>query len=160
MTLAPALLALEHIRQVYGTNRQRIVALEDINFRMHEGEFVALLGPSGCGKSTLLRIITGLQRPTDGRVLYRGELGTSTARNSCSPPMSAEEADGDGAASPGIDAPDVAGGYRSLACSADNSAARLHRQPSVLAQSDLDGVRSIRDNTRKHHPVPPRKLQR
>jgi NitT/TauT family transport system ATP-binding protein len=73
MTLAAALLDLEHISQVYGTNRHRFVALEDVNFRMHEGEFVALLGPSGCGKSTLLRIITGLQRPTDGRVRYRGE---------------------------------------------------------------------------------------
>jgi NitT/TauT family transport system ATP-binding protein len=73
MTLAPALLDLEHIGQVYGTNRHRVVALEDVNFRMHEGEFVALLGPSGCGKSTLLRIITGLQRPTDGRVWYRGK---------------------------------------------------------------------------------------
>src|SRR5919108_2932434 len=74
MTLAPALLALEHISQVYGVDRHRVVALEDVNFRMHEGEFVALLGPSGCGKSTLLRIITGLQRPTDGRVRYHGEL--------------------------------------------------------------------------------------
>ena len=50
-----------------------MVALADVNFSMHEGEFVALLGPSGCGKSTLLRIITGLQRPTEGRVLYRGQ---------------------------------------------------------------------------------------
>jgi NitT/TauT family transport system ATP-binding protein len=72
MTLAPALLDLEHISQVYGTNRHRFVALEDVNFCMHEGEFVSLLGPSGCGKSTLLRIITGLQRPSDGRVWYRG----------------------------------------------------------------------------------------
>jgi NitT/TauT family transport system ATP-binding protein len=72
MTLAPALLDLEQISQVYGTNRHRFVALEDVNFCMHEGEFVALLGPSGCGKSTLLRIITGLQRPSDGRVWYRG----------------------------------------------------------------------------------------
>jgi NitT/TauT family transport system ATP-binding protein len=72
MTLAPALLDLEHIRQVYGVNRHRVVALEDVNFSMHDGEFVTLLGPSGCGKSTLLRIITGLQRPTDGRVWYRG----------------------------------------------------------------------------------------
>src|SRR5919109_3120484 len=73
MTLAPALLDLEHIRQVYGVNRHRMLALEDVNLSMREGEFVALLGPSGCGKSTLLRIITGLQRPTDGRVWYRGE---------------------------------------------------------------------------------------
>jgi len=73
MTLAPALLDIEHLRQVYGTNRHRVVALENVDLRMQEGEFVALLGPSGCGKSTLLRIITGLQRPTDGRVLYRGK---------------------------------------------------------------------------------------
>jgi NitT/TauT family transport system ATP-binding protein len=72
MTLVPTLLTLEHINQVYGTNRHRFVALENVNFRMHEGEFVALLGPSGCGKSTLLRIITGLQRPSEGRVSYRG----------------------------------------------------------------------------------------
>jgi len=37
------------------------------------GEFVALLGPSGCGKSTLLRIIAGLQKATQGKVLYRGQ---------------------------------------------------------------------------------------
>jgi NitT/TauT family transport system ATP-binding protein len=73
VTRAPALLDLEHINQVYGTSRHRVVALRDVNFSMREGEFVALLGPSGCGKSTLLRIITGLQRPTEGRVLYRGE---------------------------------------------------------------------------------------
>ncbi len=73
MPLAPALLDLEHVSQVYGMDRQRVVALEDVHFSMYGGEFVALLGPSGCGKSTLLRIITGLQRPTDGRVLYRGE---------------------------------------------------------------------------------------
>jgi NitT/TauT family transport system ATP-binding protein len=73
MASAPALLDLEHIGQVYGTSRHRTVALADVNFSLREGEFVALLGPSGCGKSTLLRIITGLQRPSDGRVLYRGQ---------------------------------------------------------------------------------------
>ena len=67
------LVQLEHISQVYRSRDRKFYAVQDINFTIHEGEFVCLLGPSGCGKSTLLRIITGLQRPTEGRVLYRGE---------------------------------------------------------------------------------------
>ncbi|PSR23688.1 MAG: nitrate ABC transporter ATP-binding protein [Sulfobacillus acidophilus] len=50
-----------------------IRVLDDINFDIQTGEFVALLGPSGSGKSTLLRIITGLSEPSYGTVLYRGE---------------------------------------------------------------------------------------
>ena len=66
------LLELEHIHQVYGNGQRSFTALEDVNLSLSEGEFVTLLGPSGCGKSTLLRIITGLQPPSKGRVLYRG----------------------------------------------------------------------------------------
>lgn len=65
------LLELHSITQVYGPREHSFIALKDINFSMQEGEFVALLGPSGCGKSTMLRIITGLQQPTKGQVLYR-----------------------------------------------------------------------------------------
>jgi NitT/TauT family transport system ATP-binding protein len=49
------------------------MAVQDVNLDILENEFVALLGPSGCGKSTLLRIITGLQEPSEGTVLYRGQ---------------------------------------------------------------------------------------
>jgi NitT/TauT family transport system ATP-binding protein len=67
-----SLLTLEHIGQSYGSAKRGFTAVQDISLSVWAGEFVALLGPSGCGKSTLLRIVTGLQRPTDGRVLYRG----------------------------------------------------------------------------------------
>ena len=67
------MLQLDHVQQIYGSGERRFTAVQDVNLTIHEGEFVALLGPSGCGKSTLLRIITGLQQPAEGQVLYRGE---------------------------------------------------------------------------------------
>lgn len=68
----PILIELRHVHQIYTSGYRRFTAVEDVNLQIREGEFVALLGPSGCGKSTLLRIITGLQRPSEGLVLYRG----------------------------------------------------------------------------------------
>ena len=73
MNSSPCLVELRHVSQIYGAGTHRFIALQDVNLRILEGEFVALLGPSGCGKSTLLRIITGLQQPTDGQGLYRGQ---------------------------------------------------------------------------------------
>ena len=40
---------------------------------IREGEFVSIVGPSGCGKSTLLSLISGLPKPTSGRVLIDGK---------------------------------------------------------------------------------------
>jgi NitT/TauT family transport system ATP-binding protein len=45
------------------------VALQPVDLRVAEGEFITLLGPSGCGKSTLLKMVAGLLEPTDGRLL-------------------------------------------------------------------------------------------
>ncbi len=67
------LVDVQHVSQVYGSGERRFTAIQDVNLTIEEGEFVALLGPSGCGKSTLLRIITGLQPPSVGQVLYRGQ---------------------------------------------------------------------------------------
>lgn len=48
---------------------QKIKALKDINLSVEEHEFVCLLGPSGSGKSTLLRLLSGLEKPTNGEVM-------------------------------------------------------------------------------------------
>ena len=61
-------------------DRQELLVLEDINFRMSEGEIVAILGKSGSGKSTLLRILAGLVQPTEGHVFYRGQSVHGPAR--------------------------------------------------------------------------------
>ncbi|OQA46995.1 MAG: Bicarbonate transport ATP-binding protein CmpD [Chloroflexi bacterium ADurb.Bin325] len=67
------LLELRGVSQAYGRGERRFTAVEKVNLSLNAGEYVALLGPSGCGKSTLLRIISGLQPPTAGQVLYRGQ---------------------------------------------------------------------------------------
>lgn len=50
-----------------------IVALNGVNLTVHENEIVGLVGPNGAGKTTLLNIISGLSRPTQGRVTFKGE---------------------------------------------------------------------------------------
>lgn len=47
--------------------------LEDINFKINSGEIFVLLGASGCGKTTCLKMINRLEKPTGGRVLFKGE---------------------------------------------------------------------------------------
>src|SRR3954471_23102893 len=61
-----ALIVVDHVGKTY-TNGT--IALDDISFDVHEGQFVSLVGPSGCGKSTLLRMIAGLGPITSGRIL-------------------------------------------------------------------------------------------
>ncbi|WP_308917013.1 ABC transporter ATP-binding protein [Jannaschia sp. LMIT008] len=45
-------------------------ALQEMDLRIHDGEFIALLGPSGCGKSTTMNIIAGMEDPSEGRVMF------------------------------------------------------------------------------------------
>jgi ABC-2 type transport system ATP-binding protein len=49
-----------------------IPAVSDVSFQLNPGEIVGFLGPNGAGKSTTVKIITGLLRPNDGRVLFKG----------------------------------------------------------------------------------------
>ncbi|MEW9095863.1 MAG: ABC transporter ATP-binding protein [Clostridiaceae bacterium] len=47
--------------------------LNNISFKVNEGEFISLLGPSGCGKSTTLKVISGILTPEEGDILFNGE---------------------------------------------------------------------------------------
>ena len=71
---ASNLLEVRSVNQMYGSGERRFTAVQNFNLSMNEGEFVALVGPSGCGKSTMLRIITGLNKPSSGVVLYRDNV--------------------------------------------------------------------------------------
>jgi NitT/TauT family transport system ATP-binding protein len=52
--------------------RDRVVALDNVDLEVPEGEFLSIVGPSGCGKSTLLAILAGLVAPSRGQVLLDG----------------------------------------------------------------------------------------
>ncbi len=55
--------------------------LKDFSLSIHDGEMVALLGPSGSGKSTLLKLITGIERPDSGDILFDGASILNIAPN-------------------------------------------------------------------------------
>jgi NitT/TauT family transport system ATP-binding protein len=65
-------LAFDSVTKRYGATE--VVAPFDLG--VSEGELVAFLGPSGCGKTTLMRMVGGLESPTSGRILLRGEALT------------------------------------------------------------------------------------
>ena len=50
-----------------------LVALDEIDFSMSNGELRAIIGPNGCGKTTFFNVITGKYKPSEGQVLYNGE---------------------------------------------------------------------------------------
>lgn len=67
------LIEVENLSKKYPTGSTELTVLNQINFQIKKGEAICLLGASGAGKSTLLQILGTLDRPTEGRVLYKGE---------------------------------------------------------------------------------------
>ena len=65
------ILRVEHLCKTYGDKDTLVKALDDINFTVEKGEFVAIVGASGSGKSTLLHILGGVDKPTSGKVFVQ-----------------------------------------------------------------------------------------
>lgn len=69
MTATTAAVKVDCLTKTFETG----AAVEGLSFEVGEKEFVTLVGPSGCGKSTTLRMVSGLVRPTEGKVYIRGK---------------------------------------------------------------------------------------
>jgi putative ABC transport system ATP-binding protein len=66
------LIEIEHLHKEFATDAGTVRVLHDVSLNVARGEFVAVVGPSGSGKSTLINMLTGIDRPTSGRVMVAG----------------------------------------------------------------------------------------
>ena len=75
------MLEIKKVSKTYGQGTAKVVALNNVSLRMHEGDFIAVMGPSGSGKSTLLNIIGGLDHISSGEVILDGKRIDSLDEN-------------------------------------------------------------------------------
>ena len=66
------MLIADHLTRIYTLGGRTVSALDDVSFRVSQGEYAAIVGPSGSGKSTLMHLLGCLDRPTAGRYLLGG----------------------------------------------------------------------------------------
>jgi len=69
----PPIIQLDSVSRIYDTGRIQVPALQNVNLRVEDGEFMAIIGPSGSGKSTMMNILGCLDRPTSGRYILDGQ---------------------------------------------------------------------------------------
>ena len=68
--MSKSILTLEAIKKIYDNG---VIANEDINIDIHEGEIHAIVGENGAGKSTLMKIIFGMEQPSGGKIKVNGQ---------------------------------------------------------------------------------------
>ena len=68
-----SVLEFKNVTKLYKDGNKEIEALKETNFKIEEGQFIAIIGPSGSGKSTFLTLAGGLQTPSKGQIIINGK---------------------------------------------------------------------------------------
>ncbi len=66
------ILSVEHLTKLFKSGEQTLTVLRDVSFEVEAGSTCAIVGPSGSGKTTLIAICAGLERPSEGTVIFNG----------------------------------------------------------------------------------------
>src|SRR5215217_7244081 len=72
VAVRPPLIELAGVEKIYRTGKVEFAALRGVDLTIEDGDMVAIVGPSGSGKSTIMNMITGIDRPSAGRVTVDG----------------------------------------------------------------------------------------
>src|SRR5690606_38085961 len=83
-SMTDALAELTGVSRVYQKGKERVEVLHELDLKIPQGDFLALMGPSGSGKTTLLNLLGGLDRPTGGTVRVGGAELSSMSNNQLS----------------------------------------------------------------------------
>jgi putative ABC transport system ATP-binding protein len=70
--MANTILSVEHLTKVFKSGDQNLTVLSDVSFAIEETSACAIIGPSGSGKTTLIAVCAGLERPSEGSVIFNG----------------------------------------------------------------------------------------
>lgn len=78
------LLEVSNLKKIFHTEKDDVLALEDVSFDVYANEIISLVGPSGCGKSTILSILSGLEKPTGGKINFSSDISVGyMLQNDC-----------------------------------------------------------------------------
>ena len=67
------IIRVKNLYKIYKVGKNKVYALNGVDFTMYKGEFCAIVGPSGSGKSTLLNMLAGLEKPSKGEIIIAGK---------------------------------------------------------------------------------------